>query len=331
MTESSSSNPKNKKKGQLVNNNSKPIKINYLKALKRLGQSPQSTDLKKWFNLAIKTVDKKHVNEQDYETCYSLIEFASMHGHTYTIKHLLKHFPVELLNYPWRLKAAIIFAAKNGHHEALQTLINNQDVINKLLKDYHINLNLDMAVEVAATMGHHQALNILLTKNILQNLSYYSPTEFNSIEKQLNKWQKGGNKKFKNTADTALKTIREIKNERNYNTAKAAIVTGVLAGLATTIVGGTFVGVLLTKKVQNLFKDNRLVFNYLLPLFNKINNQLMEISPKLDLNNLAKTLANPKIAGLMIGIIVAFVAIGSALVAFVKAQKAQCGSFGLGL
>jgi hypothetical protein len=223
---------------------------------------------------------------------------------------------------------AIKFAAENGHHQALGLLLNTSDFLNQLLLTWNLNLNLDTAVEQTAKKSHYQALNVLLTKNILQKLSYYSPKEFYSIKKQLNEWKKGDNEQLKNIADTTLKTIKEIKNEKYRKTVKTAVVAGgVVAGGAAAVVGGTFVGALLAKKGIKLIKDTRLVTSCLLPLFNATNKLLMKISPKLDLNNLAKALTNPKIAGLVVGVI-AILGVISSIVAGVVHHTLQSGIAG---
>jgi hypothetical protein len=52
----------------------------------------------------------------------------------------------------------------------------------------------------------------------------------------------------------------------------------------------------------------------------------MKISSKLDLNKLAKAMANPKVTGLMIGVLAILGAISSALGVGAIAHKAQGGT-----
>jgi hypothetical protein len=64
----------------------------------------------------------------------------------------------------------------------------------------------------------------------------------------------------------------------------------------------------------------------LLPAFNKVNDQLMKISSKLDLNKLAKAITNPKVATLMVGVLAILGAISSALGVGAIAHKKQGGT-----
>jgi hypothetical protein len=286
--------------------------IKYQAALQDLSKlNPEtSVDLNKANVLLLEareSVTTKNVNKT-FKNSYSLLVCAAHFGNVDTIKCLLSDSELfdTLKKMPMQLADAIKIADIYYQNRAFKLLIKQSGILGTIID--------------AAKKGEVNPLKLCVESKItLKKIMYISPKGFKDIESALNNLSKSKSKspEVRTFTTEALKTIREIKNERNRNAAKAAIVTGVLTGVTINIVGGTFVGALLAMKVQNLFKDTRLVFNYLLPLLNKINNLLMKISPKLDLNNLAKT------PGLMIGIIAAFIAIGSALVEGAKAYNQQ--------
>jgi hypothetical protein len=205
-----------------------------------------------------------------------------------------------------------------------------RDTIEYLLENHHEALlgkpeNLSYAIYWAARNGHDKTLELLVTKDILGKLQKQSPKILQEIEKRLNEREKSKyiTPAVQKVVTEGLKNIKELKNRKTVKTALVA--GGVVAGGAASVVGGTFVGALLAKKGLNLVKDTRLVTNHLLPAFNKVNDQLIKISSKLDLNKLAKAFTDPKIAALMIGM-AAILGVISSIVAGVGAHKKQGGT-----
>jgi DNA-binding Lrp family transcriptional regulator len=291
-----------------------------LEALKKLSNqsTPDQDEINKKFAEAINLANKNNVNYQ--QDNYTLLELAAYFDKDEIIKNLLTNHLETLKEEPEQLGYAIIAAAYNGHHKALGLLLNNQAVLKTVIDRRPGTLG--QAIAWAAEEGHHLAVKPLITKDILEKLQKQCRVTFQDLEESLNIFKDNNDltKEVKTVVTEGLKNIKELRNRK---TAKAAVAAGgVVAGGAASVVGGTFVSALLAKKGLNLVKDTRLVTNHLLPAFNKVNDQLIKISSKLDLNKLAKAFTDPKIAALMIGMS-AILGVISSIVAGVGAHKAQ--------
>jgi ankyrin repeat protein len=254
------------------------------------------------------------------------IDAAAYNGHDQALEHLLNNpnvLKTVIENSPDKLGEAIDAAAYNGHDEALELLLEAPGVRDAVIEKCPKQLG--SAIYYAAFWNHDKSLELLVTKNILEKLQKQSPKTLQEIEKNLNEREKAQHitPAVQKVVTEGLKNIKELKNRKTVKTALVA--GGVVAGGAASVVGGTFVGALLAKKGLNLVKDTRLVTNHLLPAFNKVNDQLMKISSKLDLNKLAKAFTDPKIAALMIGM-AAILGVISSIVAGVGAHKKQGGT-----
>jgi ankyrin repeat protein len=212
----------------------------------------------------------------------------------------------------------------------LAAKLGNIDTVNYLLEKHLETLKeepdqLGSSIYEAADNGHDKTLKLLVTKDILKQLQKQSPKTLQEFEESLNDLKKHEDitPAVQKVVSEGLKNINELRNRKTVKTALVA--GGVVAGGAAAVVGATFVSALLAKKGLNLVKDTRLVTNHLLPAFNKVNDQLMRISSKLDLNKLAKAFTDPKIAALMVGMS-AILGVISSIVAGVGAHKKQGGT-----
>jgi ElaB/YqjD/DUF883 family membrane-anchored ribosome-binding protein len=222
---------------------------------------------------------------------------------------------IELVNnnnvhYEHSKKSLIEFAAEFGNVKTINYLLEKQL---ETLKEKPAQL--ESAIYFAAVDNHQKALELLLSNDKIINAIIKSSGKDNLKDALEARFEDK-----KDQLDHVVKTRDNLVRNRNIKTVAIAGVVG------AAVAGGTFVGALVAKKGLNLFKDTILVTNCLLPAFNKVNDQLMKISSKLDLNKLAKAITNPKVATLMVGVLAILGAISSALGVGAMAYRKQGGT-----
>jgi TusA-related sulfurtransferase len=278
-------------------------------------EQPDKTAIDKKFEEARKLVTNNNINYEHSEK--NLMELSIDFNNTDTIKHLLENHFDKLKEKPIDLGYSIEYSASKGHIEALTTLLTTRGVLDTVINKCPGKLV--NAIEAAAQAEKTKVLELLLSNDKIIN-AIIKDSGKDNLKDALDQGFEGNKDKV---ADI-IATRNQIVLKRNITTGIGAGIAGSAVGLGT--IAGAFTAKLLASKSTTVKNCISLVVNCFLPIFNATNNLLMKISPKLDLNNLAKALSNPIVTGLIVGVIAIVGAITSSIVAGVGAHKKQGGT-----
>jgi hypothetical protein len=275
--------------------------------------------------VVVKTVIEKQPQQFGWA-----IRHAAKYGRLEELKKLLKDKNIlnkVIVKCPTQLGWAVYEAVKNKHHASLDELLNNEAVINAITTK-HTDILGSSVYYVVENKDDEELKLITTNQTILEAINQKSPEIFKEIQQKIKEVKNkptsttsaGDASKSKNTTPSLEENAP--KSTRKWGaTFKAARPFLIAAGVAASVITGGFAAMLLASRIHKV-KNCSLVANFLVPAFNKMNNQLIKISPKLDLNELTKVLSNPKLAALMIGI-TALLGIMTAMVAGVSAHSKQ--------